>query len=365
VKYEGTHTVNLCAASGRGLMALPMAGETALHLAAAHGRVECVRLLLKMSTTSWKDWWIERKDGRSGDTALHRACAEGQAEVVRLLLDEKANPSLTNQLGRTPMHLAVKASDAAIVKYLLRAGASQMSLDLDGRRPIAAGAGPWVSAAPEALKVSFCMGSLSLSRKKTTLIQGAFALSHSTASLQVEYWSPLKQTSDERALQHHNASMVKMALADMGTGNVGARQGYITKTRQDNANARRRAAWRVSAGGNATLSQRRRCCCTHDRGRSAEKRSCSKNMAQRWPCFAMAAMRRIDEYCAAYGVTRFNAHATGGFTETDNQRLDRENEARRQRLAIRMYEMERDGVEWRLRSAWAHAKIKEVLRKCT
>eukprot|EP00802_Teleaulax_amphioxeia_P007307 Tamp_07313.p1 GENE.Tamp_07313~~Tamp_07313.p1 ORF type:complete len:364 (-),score=63.31 Tamp_07313:585-1676(-) len=309
-------------------MALPMAGETALHLAAAHGRVECVRLLLKMSTTSWKDWWIERKDGRSGDTALHRACAEGQAEVVRLLLDEKANPSLTNQLGRTPMHLAVKASDAAIVKYLLRAGASQMSLDLDGRRPIAAGAGPWVSAAPEALKV--------------------------------EYWSPLKQTSDERALQHHNASMVKMALADMGTGNVGARQGYITKTRQDNANARRRAAWRVSAGGNATLSQRRRCCCTHDRGRSAEKRSCSKNMAQRWPCFAMAAMRRIDEYCAAYGVTRFNAHATGGFTETDNQRLDRENEARRQRLAIRMYEMERDGVEWRLRSAWAHAKIKEV-----
>jgi hypothetical protein len=96
--------------------------------------------------------------------------------------------------------------------------------------------------------------------------------------------------------------MVKMALADMGTGNVGARQGYITKNRQDNANARRKAAWRVSAGG--------------------------------------------------------------GFTETDNQRLDREGEARTQRLAIRMYEKERDGVEWRLRSAWAHAKIKQVSASC-
>jgi hypothetical protein len=121
-------------------------------------------------------------------------------------------------------------------------------------------------------------------------------------ALQVEWWSPHKQTSDERALQRHNASMVKMALADMGTGNVGARQGYITKNRQDNANARRKAAWRVSAGG--------------------------------------------------------------GFTETDNQRLDREGEARTQRLAIRMYEKERDGVEWRLRSAWAHAKIKQVSASC-
>jgi hypothetical protein len=135
-------------------------------LAAAHGKVECVRLLLKMSTNSWKEWWIERKDGKSGDTALHRACAEGQEEVVRLLLDEKANPLVTNQLGRTPMHLAVKAGDAAIVRYLLRAGASQMSLDLDGRRPIAAGAGPWVAPAPEALKVSFSRRELIAYTKK-------------------------------------------------------------------------------------------------------------------------------------------------------------------------------------------------------
>jgi ankyrin repeat protein len=130
-------------------------GETALHLAAAHGRVECVRLLLKMSTDSWKIWWIERKDGRTGDTALHRACAEGQEEVVRLLLDEKANPSLTNQLGRTPLHLAVKAGEATIVKYLMRAGASHMSIDIDGRRPIAADAGPWASPPPDALNVEY------------------------------------------------------------------------------------------------------------------------------------------------------------------------------------------------------------------
>ena len=119
-----------------------------------------------MSTKSWKTWWIDRKgmranhcsrsnqvrglprtqshsdacaDGRSGDTALHRACHEGRSEVVRLLLDEKANPSLTNQLGRTPLHLAVNAGDDKIATYLLRAGASQVALDLDGRRPIAAG----------------------------------------------------------------------------------------------------------------------------------------------------------------------------------------------------------------------------------
>ena len=131
-------------------------GETALHLAAAHGRVECVRLLLKMSTESWKVWWIERKDGRTGDTALHRACAESRTDVVRLLLDEQANPSLTNQLGRTPLHLAVKAGESNIVKYLMRAGASHMSIDLDGRRPVAAvagEAGPWSNAPPDGLKV--------------------------------------------------------------------------------------------------------------------------------------------------------------------------------------------------------------------
>lgn len=130
-------------------------GETALHLAAAHGRVECVRLLLKMSTQSWKAWWIERKDGRTGDTALHRACAESQADVVRLLLDEKANPSHTNQLGRTPLHLAVRAGESTIVKYLMRAGASHLSIDLDGRRPIAADAGPWSNPPPNGLKMDY------------------------------------------------------------------------------------------------------------------------------------------------------------------------------------------------------------------
>ena len=35
-------------------------------------------------------------------------------------------------------------------------------------------------------------------------------------------------------------------------------------------------------------------------------------------------------------------------------------EARNARHKIRQYETERDNVEWRLRSAWAHGKIKQV-----
>ena len=116
------------------------------------------------------------------------------------------------------MHLAVKAGDASIVKYLLRAGASLVSVDLDGRRPIAAGAGPWAQPPP--------------------------------GSLGVENWSHnIKDTSEERELKHHHGSMVKMALSDMGTGFMGARQSYITKTRQENADSRRKAAWRISAAG--------------------------------------------------------------------------------------------------------------------
>ena len=171
-----------------------------------------------MSTKSWKTWWIDRKgmranhcsrsnqvrglprtqshsdacaDGRSGDTALHRACHEGRSEVVRLLLDEKANPSLTNQLGRTPLHLAVKAGDDKIATYLLRAGASQVALDLDGRRPIAAGAGEWSQPPPEGIKLA--------------------------------YWiQNIQDTAAESAQKQHNASMVKMALSDVGTGCVRA-----------------------------------------------------------------------------------------------------------------------------------------------
>ncbi|KAM7183499.1 hypothetical protein V8F33_013546 [Rhypophila sp. PSN 637] len=80
-------------------------GRTPLHIAAADGDFEKVKLLLPLSTHP------DAKEGR-GRTALSMAAQFGEWEIVRYLLEnDKVDPTSTDNRGRTPLHWANKNGD--------------------------------------------------------------------------------------------------------------------------------------------------------------------------------------------------------------------------------------------------------------
>ncbi|MDO4557740.1 MAG: ankyrin repeat domain-containing protein, partial [Planctomycetia bacterium] len=137
-------------------------GETPLHLASRHGRVELVTELLRFGASV-------NSQNREGATPLLLAAQEGHTEVVRLLLDAGAVPDIpangrvtplhqaaalgheeiatlllerqassapTMEGGWTPLHLAVQEGHDSLVALLLRSGAAPQSETVDGVTPL-------------------------------------------------------------------------------------------------------------------------------------------------------------------------------------------------------------------------------------
>ncbi|XP_041788430.1 ankyrin repeat domain-containing protein 27-like [Anopheles merus] len=108
-------------------------GYTALHVAAMHGNVEMVRVLLdhKVNPT------IRLK---SGATALHLATRERRLRIVRLLLARCTAAAdivdLKDSRGDTPLHYAVEQNNLQLVQMLLEAKADRSIRNLQGKRPI-------------------------------------------------------------------------------------------------------------------------------------------------------------------------------------------------------------------------------------
>uniref|UniRef100_A0A182JQD4 VPS9 domain-containing protein n=1 Tax=Anopheles christyi TaxID=43041 RepID=A0A182JQD4_9DIPT len=116
--------VNLNAVNGE--------GYTALHVAAMHGNVEMVRVLLdhKVNPT------IRLK---SGATALHLATRERRLRIVRMLLGHCTATDivdLKDSRGDTPLHYAVEQNNLQLVQMLLEAKADRSIRNLQGKRPI-------------------------------------------------------------------------------------------------------------------------------------------------------------------------------------------------------------------------------------
>ncbi|KPP71675.1 KN motif and ankyrin repeat domain-containing protein 4-like, partial [Scleropages formosus] len=88
------------------------AGQTALMLAASHGRTAMVHLLLDCGANP-------NVQDHSGSTALMCACEHGHGDIVRLLLDHPdCDPGLTDAEGRSALSVATTAAHLEIVDLL-------------------------------------------------------------------------------------------------------------------------------------------------------------------------------------------------------------------------------------------------------
>ncbi|XP_058129131.1 ankyrin repeat domain-containing protein 27-like [Anopheles ziemanni] len=107
-------------------------GYTALHVAAMHGNVEMVRVLLDEHVNPT----IRLK---SGATALHLATRERRLRIVRMLLARCPTADivdLKDSRGDTPLHYAVEQNNLQLVQMLLEARADRSIRNLQGKRPI-------------------------------------------------------------------------------------------------------------------------------------------------------------------------------------------------------------------------------------
>ena len=81
--------------------ALPVLGSTALHIAAAKGHVDCVKLLLDCSALD-----VNKKS--NGNASIAAAVKDNQRAVVRLLLrDRRTNLKTRDYNNQTLVQLAV------------------------------------------------------------------------------------------------------------------------------------------------------------------------------------------------------------------------------------------------------------------
>ena len=96
-----------------------------LHIAATHGQLEIMRMLLKRGAT------VDLQ-GSLGLTALMDAAYYGHLPIVLVLLQQSANPDLQSNNGYTALMKAANEGHEACVQALLRAKASTELLDKAG-----------------------------------------------------------------------------------------------------------------------------------------------------------------------------------------------------------------------------------------
>ncbi|XP_034040171.1 nuclear factor NF-kappa-B p100 subunit isoform X2 [Thalassophryne amazonica] len=93
-------------------------GDTPLHLAVINQQVGVIQQLIHILLSSQQQNIINTANHLQ-QTPLHLAVITHQVKVVEVLLRAGADPSLLDQDGRSPLHLAALASDDATLRCLL------------------------------------------------------------------------------------------------------------------------------------------------------------------------------------------------------------------------------------------------------
>jgi ankyrin repeat protein len=106
-------------------------GSTALHWAAYTGNAEMTRLLLAAGAN------VQAKSRLGGLTPLMMAARAGDAAIVKLLVDAKSDVVGANANGTTPLMFAAAAGNAEAVRLLLDKGAEVNAADVtNGQTPL-------------------------------------------------------------------------------------------------------------------------------------------------------------------------------------------------------------------------------------
>ena len=121
----GAHSCNHAHA---GLICKMRYDPTPLHLAAARGHADVVKLLIDAGADL-------NKGDMHNNTPLHLAAARGHADVVKLLIDAGADLSKRNMRNKTPLQKA-KKGHAEVVKLLIDAITDPNKEDLDNQTPL-------------------------------------------------------------------------------------------------------------------------------------------------------------------------------------------------------------------------------------
>jgi hypothetical protein len=120
----------LLAVASQELDATDTDGKAPLHHACAHGRDECVALLLDARAA------IDGRDA-SGRTPLATAAANGHAKCVHALIEARAQLHVADLTNRfTPLHQAVLAGSVSCARLLVNASADRDARDARKRTPL-------------------------------------------------------------------------------------------------------------------------------------------------------------------------------------------------------------------------------------
>ncbi|XP_062216044.1 E3 ubiquitin-protein ligase XB3-like isoform X2 [Phragmites australis] len=119
-------------------------GRTCLHYAAYYGHADCLRAILSSAKSApvSESWGFARfvnvRDD-TGATPLHLAARQGWCRCVHVLLENGAIVSASSGAfgcpGSTPLHLAARGGNLDCVRQLLSWGADRLQRDSVGRIP--------------------------------------------------------------------------------------------------------------------------------------------------------------------------------------------------------------------------------------